>query len=61
MMANFRRKHERGKKTREKSSDWRYPQTEKGVAGRARASARRWITIFNTRLEQYRNDVEIQN
>lgn len=40
-MANHRRKHPRGKNTRERSSNWVYPQTLRGSAKRARASSRR--------------------
>lgn len=40
-MANHRRKHLRGRDTRERSSEWRYPQIEKGASPRARASTKR--------------------
>lgn len=50
---NHRRKHTRGKHTRENSSEWRYPQVEKGDSNRSKVAAKRWVTKANDKLEQY--------
>lgn len=56
-MANFRRRRPRhGVTARENSSDWRYPQIEKGDSQRSTVSAKRWAQKANDKLQQYIQD-----
>lgn len=50
---HFRRKHERGKHTRENSSDWRYIQTDRSNKARSRPSIRRWAEKANRSLKDW--------
>jgi hypothetical protein len=55
---NFRRRHSRDHGARAHSSDWRYPQLEKGKDQRGKPSTKRHISAFEEDLARWMKDPE---